>query len=89
VKTEAQAAHVVEMMADAAKLFAGHMGALAVLANVLIDKGIISREELVERLAQAHGAALQCAGGPEVALALAEMLRYLADDPLPPPRGRG
>lgn len=89
MKTEAQAPHVVEVMADAAKLFAGHMGALAVLANVLVDKGIISRQELAGRLEQAHGAALQCAGGPEVALALAELLRYLDDSPLPPPRRRG
>jgi hypothetical protein len=66
-------------MADRiSKQLAGHFGVCAVLANVLIDKGIVSNAELAERFRQAHGAACQCSGGPEVAQALAEMVRYLA-----------
>jgi hypothetical protein len=66
-----------DQMHDAAKLFAGQMGTLAVLVNVLLDKGIISREELIARLEQAHDAAEQCSGGPDVAVALAQLLNYL------------
>ena len=40
-----------------AKLYAGHMGIVAVLVNVLIDKGIITESELRERFEQAHEAA--------------------------------
>ena len=60
------------------KQLAGHFGVFAVLANVLIDKGIVSNDELADRFRQAHGAACQCSGGPEVAQALGEMVRYLA-----------
>ena len=40
-----------------AKLYAGQMGIVAVLVNVLIDKGVISQDELRERFEQAHEAA--------------------------------
>jgi hypothetical protein len=61
-----------------AKLYAGHMGVVAVLVNVLIDKGVISADELRERFEQAHGAAMRCSpGGPEVAVVLEDMLAYL------------
>jgi hypothetical protein len=60
-----------------AKLYAGHMGIVAVLLNVLIDKGIISQDELRERFAQAHEAACGSSGGPGIAVALEDMLTYL------------
>jgi hypothetical protein len=60
-----------------AKLYAGHMGIVAVLLNVLIDKGIISQDELRERFAQAHEAACECSGGPGIAVVLEDMLTYL------------
>ena len=60
-----------------AKLYAGHMGIVAVLLNVLIDKGIISQDELRERFAQAHEAACGCSGGPGIAVVLEDMLTYL------------
>ena len=60
-----------------AKLYAGHMGVVAVLLNVLIDKGIISQDELRERFAQAHEAACGCSGGPGIAVVLEDMLTYL------------
>jgi hypothetical protein len=62
---------------DFAKLFAGHMGICAVLLNVLIDKGIVSPEELRDRFEQAREAATRCSGGPATAEALAEIVRYL------------
>jgi sugar diacid utilization regulator len=61
-----------------AKLYAGQMGILAVLVNVLIDKGVITESELRERFAQAHEAASRCSGGPGVAIVLEDMLTYLA-----------
>jgi hypothetical protein len=60
-----------------AKLFAGHMGVSAVLANILIDKRIVSREEALSYFRQAHDAATQCSGGTDVARALAAMIDYL------------
>jgi hypothetical protein len=60
-----------------AKLYAGHMGIVAVLLNVLIDKGIISQDELRERFAQAHEAACGCSGGSGIAVVLEDMLTYL------------
>ena len=60
-----------------AKLYAGHMGILAVLVNVLIDKGVITESELRERFAQAHEAAIRCSGGPGIAVVLEDMLMYL------------
>jgi sugar diacid utilization regulator len=59
------------------KLCAGHMGIVAVLINVLIDKGVISQSELKERFAQAHEAANRCSGGPGIAIVLEDMLTYL------------
>ena len=60
-----------------AKLYAGQMGILAVLVNVLIDKGVITLSELSERFEQAHEAATRCSGGPGVAVVLEDMLTYL------------
>jgi sugar diacid utilization regulator len=62
-----------------AKLYAGQMGIIAVLVNVLIDKGVITLSELSERLEQAHEAASQCSGGPGVAVVLRDMLTYLEE----------
>ena len=61
----------------AAKLYAGHMGIVAVLVNVLIDKGVITESELRERFEQAHEAARRCSGGPGIAIVLGDMLAYL------------
>ena len=61
----------------AAKLHAGHMGVCAVLVNVLVDKGIITLDELQARFEQARDAASRCSGGPAVARVLEDMLRYL------------
>ena len=61
----------------AAKLYAGHIGIVAVLVNVLIDKGVISQSELRERFEQAHEAACRCSGGPGIAVVLEDMLTYL------------
>ena len=65
------------MGGDFAKLFAGHMGVCAVILNVLIDKGIITQDELRERFEQARDTAADCSGGPMTAEALAEFVRYL------------
>lgn len=59
------------------RLFAGHLGVSAVLANILIDKRIVSREEVLSYFQQAHDAAARCPGGTEVAQALAAMISYL------------
>ena len=64
---------------EIAKLFAGHMGVAAVLVNVLIDKGIIDRDELLQRFEQAYDVATQSSGGIEVAQVLGEMLSYLGN----------
>ena len=60
-----------------AKLYAGQMGIIAVLVNVLVDKGIIAESELRERFEQAHEAANRCSGGPGIAVVLEDMLTYL------------
>jgi hypothetical protein len=60
-----------------ATLYAGQMGILAVLVNVLIDKGVITESELWERFEQAHKAAIRCSGGPGIAVVLEDMLTYL------------
>ena len=60
-----------------AKLYAGQMGIVAVLVNVLIDKGVITQGELRERFEQAHEAASRCSGGPGVAVVMEDMLTYL------------
>jgi hypothetical protein len=63
----------------AAKLYAGQMGIIAVLVNVLIDKGVISDSELTDRFEQAHEAASRCSGGPGIAVVLEDMLAYLEE----------
>ena len=69
------------MDGDFAKLFAGHMGVCAVILNVLIDKGIVSQDELRERFEQARHAASHCSGGPATAEALAAIVAYLEHVP--------
>ena len=70
------------MPSEFAKLFAGHIGISAVILNVLIDKGVISEEELRERFEQARDAAGNCSGGPATAQALSAIVQYLdRDDP--------
>ena len=59
------------------EFYAGQMGVIAVLVNVLIDKGVITEIELRERFEQAHEAASDCSGGPGVAIVLEDMLAYL------------
>ena len=66
---------------DFAKLFAGHMGICAVVLNVLIDKGVITQDELRERFEQAREAASHCSGGPATAEALAAIVAYLEPTP--------
>ncbi len=56
------------------KLLAGQLSLVAVLANVLIDKGIVTREELCERFQQAHDAAMQSSAAPLGAQMLAELI---------------
>jgi hypothetical protein len=46
--------------------------------NVLIDKGVITENELRERFEQAREAASRCSGGPGVAIVLEDILTYLA-----------
>jgi len=60
-----------------AKLYAGQMGIAAVLVNVLIDKGVITQDELRDRFEQAHAAASGSAGGRGIAIVLEDMLTYL------------
>ena len=60
-----------------ATLYAGQMGVISVLVNVLIDKGIITQSELRKRFEQAHEAASRSSGGPGVAVVLEDMLTYL------------
>jgi hypothetical protein len=64
-----------------AKLYAGQMGIIAVLVNVLIDKGVITESELRDRFDQAHEAASRCSGGPGIAVVLEDMLAYLEPAP--------
>jgi hypothetical protein len=66
-----------KMPDEMGKLLAGQLGLAAVIANVLIDKGIITREELCERLHQAHDAALKSSAGPLGAQVLAGLPSYL------------
>ena len=65
------------MPGEFARLYAGLMGINAVILNVLIDKGVITEDELRERFEQAWDAAADCSGGPATAEALAEIVRYL------------
>ena len=68
------------MQSDFARLYAGHMGVCAVILNVLIDKCLISPDELRGRFEQARDAAAQRSGGPETAAVLAEIVHYLDRD---------
>ena len=68
------------MPGEYAKLFAGHIGISAVILNVLIDKGVISEDELRERFEQARDAAAYCSGGPATAQALSAIVQYLSQD---------
>ena len=74
------------MNKNLAKLHAGHLGVHAVLANVLIDKGIVSREELCQRFQQGLEAAAQSSGGLQSSEVLGAMLRYL--EPAESPRSK-
>ena len=65
------------MDADYAKLFAGQMGICAVVLNVLIDKGVITQDELRERFEQAQDAAADSSGGSVAAETLAAIVSYL------------
>ena len=51
------------MDGDFAKLFAGQMGVCAVVLNVLIDKGVITQDELRARFERAQDAAAHSSGG--------------------------
>ena len=62
------------------KFFAGTIGVCAVLLNILIDKGVVGREDATDRFRQAHDAAAQCSGGADVASALGEMIKYLEEE---------
>jgi hypothetical protein len=53
------------------------MGICAVILNVLIDKGVITQDELLERFGQAYEAAQESTGGSVAAEALAAMVSYL------------
>jgi hypothetical protein len=68
-------------MDDLAKLFAGHMGLTTVLANALVDKGVVGTGELSERMRRAHAVAAGCPGAPASGHALAEMVRHLGRQP--------
>ena len=59
------------------KLFAGQMGICAVVLNVLIDKDVITRDELRARFEQAHDAAADSSGGAVAAEALTAFVSYL------------
>jgi hypothetical protein len=62
-------------------LLAGQLGIGAVLANVLIDKGIVSRDELYVRFRQAYDAAVASAGDVQAARPLVAMISYLDKNP--------
>jgi CheY-like chemotaxis protein len=66
---------------QSAKLFAGHVGVCAVLVNLLIDKGVVGRDEFLDRLRRAHAA--HDLPDPVGADALAQMVDYL--EPVVPP----
>ena len=63
-----------------AKLFAGHAGVCAVLVDVLIDKGIISQSEVLDRFRQAHSAAGHRSGSRGAGRELADLVEYLKPD---------
>ena len=61
----------------AARMSAGRMGVCAVLADVLIDKGIVTQRELFDRLRRAQAAASRRSGGFGAGRALADIMAYL------------
>jgi CheY-like chemotaxis protein len=63
-----------------AKLFDGHDGVCAVLVDVLIDKGIISQSEVLDRFRQAHSAAGHRSGSRATAREFADLVEYLKPD---------
>jgi CheY-like chemotaxis protein len=69
---------------QAAKLFAGHAGACAALVDVLIDKGIISQREVLDRFQRAQFVAGRRSDSRAAARELADTVAYLepeaADD---------
>ncbi len=74
------------MATDLGKLLAGHLGLAAVISNVLIDKKIISREDLCACFRQAHQAAARSSGGAVTAQVLAAMVEYLEQSTRTRPR---
>jgi CheY-like chemotaxis protein len=62
---------------QAARISAGPMGVCAVLADVLIDKGIVTQRELFDRLRQAQAVASRWSDGFGTGRALADILAYL------------
>jgi CheY-like chemotaxis protein len=70
----------------AARLFAGHAGVCAVLVDMLIDKGIVSHSELIERFERARSAAGHWSDNRVAARELADIVAYLrpADKETPP-----
>src|SRR5262245_57135133 len=65
---------------QAAKLLSGHVGACAVLVEVLIDKGIISQREVYDRFQRARSAAGHGPGSRAVVRELADIVDYLKPD---------
>ena len=61
----------------AARLFAGHAGVCAVLVDMLIDKGIVSHSELVDRFERAQSAAGHWSDSRVAARELADIVAYL------------
>jgi CheY-like chemotaxis protein len=62
------------------KLFDGHAGVCAVLVDVLIDKGIITQSEVLDRFRQAHSAAGHRPANRGAARELADLVEYLKPD---------
>jgi CheY-like chemotaxis protein len=71
---------------QAAKLFAGHAGVCAVLVDMLIDKGIVSQGEVLDRFERAQSAAGNWSESRMAARELADIVAYLkpADAGAPP-----
>ena len=67
------------MAKESAKIIAGHIGLVAVLVNVLVDKGVVDRADLAERFRQARDTAAESDGGRESAAVLDTMVKYLED----------
>ncbi len=67
-------------MNDQTANFAGHAGVCAVLVDVLIDKGIITQSEVLDRFRQAHSAAGHRSASRAAARELADLVEYLKPD---------